>query len=347
AVVFELWRSKAGHPWLFTVPVWMLAAGLIGCLQHRIALLGHEASHLLLHPNRKVNDICADLFCFFPIFASLAQYRAKHLPHHLHPNDQNQDPNLGSGKAERLYAQFPLDSPKDIRRYYWKFFWPPFVLRNLLDLVSVASIGSGTAPDFSGKRRLTSILGLVYFVSLIVVVRAALYWQQPVWAVIGSFGVLCGGIALSIPRSKFYTSARSHYSVKLGAVIRIAFYAMLIGTLGQIAQSIGWDPTLAYLSLWVFPLIYLFPYLMLLRELYQHANAGVEQLDNSRIIHADPFTRWALLGYGNDFHLVHHLYPNIPHYRLKDTHTELMERSETYRAKAETTDDLAAALAKK
>jgi fatty acid desaturase len=70
---------------------------------------------------------------------------------------------------------------------------------------------------------------------------------------------------------------------------------------------------------------------MLLRELYQHANLGTGDLDNSRIIYADPFTRWALLGYGNDFHLIHHIYPNIPHYHLRAAHALLLERSEAYR----------------
>jgi fatty acid desaturase len=69
--------------------------------------------------------------------------------------------------------------------------------------------------------------------------------------------------------------------------------------------------------------------------LYQHANLGTGTLDNSRIIYADPFTRWLLLGYGNDFHLIHHIYPNIPHYHLRAVHAKLVVESETYRKELE------------
>jgi fatty acid desaturase len=92
-----------------------------------------------------------------------------------------------------------------------------------------------------------------------------------------------------------------------------------------------------FLLLWVVPLIYVFPYLMLLREIYQHANADEGDLTNSRMMFTDPFTRWAVLGYGNGAHLVHHIYPNIPQYHLSEVHIRLLENSEAYETAAEET----------
>jgi fatty acid desaturase len=70
---------------------------------------------------------------------------------------------------------------------------------------------------------------------------------------------------------------------------------------------------------------------MLVREIFQHANAGTGELDNSRIMKVSPWIRWALLGYGNDYHLVHHLYPNIPCYRLAEVHEHLSREAPGYR----------------
>ncbi|MEM1410679.1 MAG: 2Fe-2S iron-sulfur cluster-binding protein, partial [Pseudomonadota bacterium] len=82
-----------------------------------------------------VNDLLADLLCFFPIWSSLVHYRNKHLNHHLYPNDPDHDPNLAGDKAEELFGRFPMPKPAFIYQYYLKFFWPPFVFRNLLDLL--------------------------------------------------------------------------------------------------------------------------------------------------------------------------------------------------------------------
>ncbi|MCB1091886.1 MAG: fatty acid desaturase, partial [Verrucomicrobiae bacterium] len=95
-------RQAWGWHWAWELPFWIAAVVINGCVTHRIGLMGHEASHNLLVPNRKWNDILAEILCFYPVFGSLIQYRAKHLRHHLYPNDPDLDPNLGNGKAQRL-----------------------------------------------------------------------------------------------------------------------------------------------------------------------------------------------------------------------------------------------------
>ena len=46
----------------------------------------------------------------------------------------------------------------------------------------------------------------------------------------------------------------------------------------------------------------------------------------------DWFTRWAVWTYGQDIHLVHHLYPNVPHNKLGALHELLLHKSSVYRA---------------
>ncbi len=82
--------------------------------------------------------------------------------------------------------------------------------------------------------------------------------------------------------------------------------------------------------LWVLPLFTSFPYYMLLRDLYQHANADDGKLTNSRVVFCNPLVRWAMFIYGQDIHLTHHLYPAVPHYNLRRLHRLLAEHNREY-----------------
>jgi fatty acid desaturase len=83
--------------------------------------------------------------------------------------------------------------------------------------------------------------------------------------------------------------------------------------------------------LWLLPLFTSFPYYMLLRDLYQHANADDGKLTNSRVIFCNPLLRWAMFIYGQDAHLTHHLYPAVPHYNLMRLHRLLQDHNQEYR----------------
>ncbi|MBU6302525.1 MAG: fatty acid desaturase [Verrucomicrobia bacterium] len=341
-ILFLLQRDDWGLPIWMTVPVGLVTFVFTGVVLHRIGLLGHESSHHLLLPNRFWNDVIANLTCFFPLWSSLTSYRAKHSGHHLHPNDPEHDPNWAGDKAADLYARFPMPRPSFILQYYVKFFWPPFVLRNLVDLTKVLSVGSGPK---SGPRRpwfkSPTLCGLLSLLLMIGVTRVSEINLVGAWVLLppAAFLLTVLGIMALIPAS-FYEGAAAGglaYSRKWGALYRLSFHGIVFLLLCGLQILTGLPITLYYALFWILPLVYVFPYLMLLREVYQHANLGVGKLDNSRIIHADPFTRWAVLGYGNDFHLVHHIYPNIPHYNLRGAHDELMKTSESYRAQFEET----------
>jgi len=71
AVGFAESRAGWGLSWLWNLPVFAAAIALVGGLQHRLAGLGHEASHYTFLKNRFANDLIPDLFCMFPIFTSV------------------------------------------------------------------------------------------------------------------------------------------------------------------------------------------------------------------------------------------------------------------------------------
>jgi len=312
-----------------------------GAFLHRIALMGHEASHHLLVGNRRWNDILADLLCFFPIWSSLAHYRRKHGAHHRHPNVPREDPNLGSDRAEALFASFPMRSPRSVYKYYALFFWPPFVIGNLVDIFRLLVVGksetAGAEEEGGGEkwaRLAPGILGIAYLLGLLAVLQATLRFGSES-ALVGLpllYHLLVGlGGVLLMPREWLERRGGNlSYPARVGAALRISFCAAILIGVTWARAFLGIHLGAYYFWFWLFPLVYVFPYLMLLREIYQHANLGTGTLDNSRIIHADPVTRWMLLPHGNDFHLIHHIYPTIPHYRLREAHEHLLE-SEAYR----------------
>jgi fatty acid desaturase len=84
---------------------WVLAPVsflLISALQSHLTILLHEGAHYLLHPNRRVNDLLADI-CGMPILMTVRNYRTYHLAHHEHSGDPDKDP------ERRIYAAMGYD----------------------------------------------------------------------------------------------------------------------------------------------------------------------------------------------------------------------------------------------
>jgi len=341
-------REAWGLHFSTSIIVGIISVVLIGCTQHRIGLMGHEASHYLLHPDRRTNDILAELFCFFPVFGTLSQYRAKHLSHHLHPNDPERDMNMRGTRAKKLYSQFPMPKPSFIYNYYIKFFWPPFVIYNLVDLLRVVTIGSGLSPipkdaKNPGEKlpfyKNATIWGIAYMAIFIGVTKMSRQHDLSFFFIaIASTYVVGLAICAMLPESWFaQPGGKLNHSFRFGGVLRLTFISVLLAALGLSYRLTGVWTSGYFLLLWILPLIYVFPYMMLLREIYQHANADQGNLTNSRVMFTDPFTKWALLGYGNDAHLIHHIYPNIPQYHLFEVHEKLLESDSDYREVAEET----------
>src|SRR5262249_61836060 len=63
AIVFAQYRGSWGLAWWWNIPVFALAIVLIGGVQHRLAGLGHEASHVLVMKNRVLKGFVADGLC--------------------------------------------------------------------------------------------------------------------------------------------------------------------------------------------------------------------------------------------------------------------------------------------
>ncbi|MBM3268126.1 MAG: fatty acid desaturase [Candidatus Sericytochromatia bacterium] len=94
AAVAIAWACGGRSGWVLA-PVGIL---LIAGLQMHLLILLHEGAHLLLHPNRKINDLIGDIFCAVPLLLLLKNYRVLHLTHHKYSGQPARDPEA------RLYA---------------------------------------------------------------------------------------------------------------------------------------------------------------------------------------------------------------------------------------------------
>jgi fatty acid desaturase len=69
------------HPALYLITVLF-----IGARQHALIIIGHDASHYRYLPTRWQNELFANLFLMWPVFASVEGFRKFHGTHHQYTN---------------------------------------------------------------------------------------------------------------------------------------------------------------------------------------------------------------------------------------------------------------------
>jgi hypothetical protein len=142
AIAFCEYRDAWHLNWAWNVPVVVSAVVLLGALQHRLAGLGHEASHYTLLKNKSLNDLAGDLFCMFPILATIHFYRLFHLAHHQYTNDPERDPDLVSLGASKMSDQFPMPRMRFIKAFYLRPFTAPLAfLKYQINYIAINVLG--------------------------------------------------------------------------------------------------------------------------------------------------------------------------------------------------------------
>ena len=140
------WRGR------WNVPVFATAIVLVGAIQHRLAGLGHEASHYSFMKNRVLNDLVPDLFCMFPLMTTVHFYRLFHMAHHQFTNDPGRDPdlqNLGHGKRA---DEFPMTRGRFVRVIYFALLVAPIrFLRYQWAYFQVNTLGQGQNVYVEGR----------------------------------------------------------------------------------------------------------------------------------------------------------------------------------------------------
>lgn len=79
---------------------------IMGAIQHTLATFVHEAAHLNLFTNKKMNDFFGHLLCAAPLISYLKDYRYFHFEHHRHTGKVDKDPELKFYRAMGIRPEY-------------------------------------------------------------------------------------------------------------------------------------------------------------------------------------------------------------------------------------------------
>jgi fatty acid desaturase len=336
-VAFYACRDAWGLSWAWNVPVTFLAVLLVGVGQHRLIMLGHEGSHYILFRNRRLNELASDWFCMFPLLSVTHNYRLQHLAHHQFVNDEARDPDLGFMKAVGHCYRVALPRWPFVRRCVARrFLWVPGLVRYIRVRAQHTAAGGGSGPyQGKGKRsRFLVTVGIVYILSLVGVLTALAYLASP-WLLAAVPAAMLAAVLtfylLAPERLYPHSLVRPDVPPRWYTLLRMTHLTLLLSAVAWLSYLTDRPWGLYFVVLWVVPLLTVFPFLMILREDVQHGDAGRGRFDHTRLFHGNPLFHWAVFPMGMDLHLPHHLFPMVPHYRLRALH-ELLMHVDTYRS---------------
>jgi fatty acid desaturase len=338
AVWFDLYRQEQGWSILWSVPVFLVAVIFVGAGQHQLSGLAHEGVHHILFRNRILNEVVSDWFCLFPMYSSTHHYRLQHLAHHQFVNDPNRDPDVSQLQTSGHWLNFPLGKRAFLLTLL-KQLWIPNLIRFIRVRAQYNATGTDKNPYMrkGQKQSKTAVrFGILYLLAQVGTLTTLVYLEKTLWLAIvpAVLYVLALVFYAWLPIGNFHQS-RLHpvVSQRWMTMLRITFLTGLFAGLAWITHLTGQPAWLYYFLLWLVPLFTSFSFFMILRQLVQHGNGDRGWLTNTRIFFVDRFINFAVFPMGQDYHLPHHLYATVPHFRLKRLHEVLLEYPE-YREQA-------------
>ena len=333
---FHVAQSSGWGAWL-TVPVTVFAVIIIGGFQHQLGGAIHEGTHYTLFADRRKNELISDWFAAFPIYTSTYAFRLHHLAHHQFVNDPVRDPNFAQAEMSGHWLDFPL-SQFELLMGVIRQLNPLRLVKYILARARYSAIGSDQNPYADPKRMgspwsiRVGALFAVFMPAVAVTLIVMQQWALALAAHVVLSGAVLGYYALAPAASYAHSRINPIISHRATAVGRMGFLALLYGALTLTCYLTG-APAWGYFGLfWILPLFTTFPLFMIAREWVQHGNADRGRLTNSRVFFVNPVVRWLVFPWGMEYHLPHHIYCSVPHYKLKYLH-ELLQSDPEYREK--------------
>jgi fatty acid desaturase len=294
--------------------------------------------HHTLFKNRYLNDLVSEWLCSFPMFSSTFHYGLHHLAHHQFVNDPVRDPDISQMQKSGHRLSFPI-LKEEFLDVLFRQMWVPNLIRYSLARAEYDSLGTENNPyiredwEFS---KLPARLTLGYLALTAVLLTAlVIYGDALLLAVLPAvpFAGIMITLALLPERYYYQSKIRPLISIRVLGMMRATFITLLFSSLAWATWWTGDWWAAYFFLLWVLPLGTSFPLYMVLRQIVQHGNGDRGWLTNSRVFHCHPLVNFAVFPMGQDYHLPHHMFSTIPHYRLKELLEAMLEYPE-YRRQA-------------
>jgi fatty acid desaturase len=334
---FHFQATAEWSPW-WNLPVTLLAIIAMGALQHQLTGLGHEGAHHILFRNRFLNELASDWLCMFPLLTTTQHYRLQHLAHHQFVNDPERDPDIAQLRASGHWLPFPMDKGPILWALVRQL-WPPRLVRFMRIRARFSAMPSTKSPYLRKSWKPTRLLvrvGIAYLLGLIGLLTTLIWYGSLVWLTLLSalYWMVMVVFYLLVP-GRFYHQARVHSTIspRWMSVGRLTHPTAVFTSLAWVTWATGEWAAVYYLVLWIVPILTTFSFFMVLRQLVQHGNASRGWLTNTRVFLMRSLIRFSVFPIGQDYHLPHHLFATVPHYRLRQLHELLLEYPE-YRAAA-------------
>jgi fatty acid desaturase len=338
AIWFYLFTRASALHFLWNVPVFAVAILVIGALQHHLANLAHESVHHTLFRNRYLNDLVSEWLCSFPMFSSTYHYGLHHLAHHQFVNDPVRDPDISQLQKSGHRLSFPI-LKQEFLEVLFQQMWVPNLIRYSLARAEYDSLGTENNPYIRPDWEFTKLparLTLGYLGCLAMLLTGLVMYGNSTLLVILPVTLWVAAMLVLglLPERYYYQSKiRPLLSVRTLGMMRTTFITLLFCALTWATWATGNWWAAYFFLLWVLPLVTSFPLFMVLRQIVQHGNGDRGWMTNSRVFHCHPLMNFAVFPMGQDYHLPHHMFATVPHYRLKELHETLLDYPE-YRHEA-------------
>jgi fatty acid desaturase len=232
----SLYVQSAHTGWGFiTVPCF---AFLIGFWIAYLNLFIHEAGHFHLHPNKKTNDILANVFLCSWMGIEIKAYRKIHWQHHLH-----------------------LATPNDTENSYYNPVSTGFIIEtltgiHLFRILTNKSTKQILSDNLKKKSAIMLLLGMIIHSTILLYAIYTNHWQFTITWVVGMlvfFPFFFTLRQILEHRDEFAFDKRNYYGIKRNKISRLfsdSLFSRLFGSAGFNKHMIHhWDPVIPFTAL--------------------------------------------------------------------------------------------------